>query len=340
MKVLFIGGTGNISSASSRLCLQHGIDLWLLHRGQQPTELQGANSIRADISKPAEAAAALAGHRWDAVVNWIAFTAADVERDIALFAGKTSQYIFISSASVYQKPVLHPIVTESTPLANPYWEYARNKIAAEDRLTCALRETGFPAVIVRPSLTYETVIPAAIGGWKCYTIIDRIKQGKPLVVHGDGTSLWTITHSEDFARGFVGLLGNPQTIGQSFHITSDELLNWNQIYTAIAAAAGHEARLVHIPSDFIIAAADKLGQDKRGTLWGDKSWSVIFDNSKIKRFVPGFAATIPFALGIQRTVQWMQADPARMVINPTQNALLDGILNAWSHLECGDSSPR
>jgi nucleoside-diphosphate-sugar epimerase len=329
MKVLFIGGTGNISSASSRLCLQHGIDLHLLHRGEHPADLPGAKSIRADISKPAEAAAALAGHQWDAVVNWIAFTPADIERDIALFAGKASQYIFISSASVYQKPPTHPVITESTPLSNPYWDYSRNKIACEDRLTRALRETGFPMVIVRPSLTYETVIPAAIGGWKCYTVIDRIKQGKPLVVHGDGTSLWTITHSEDFAKGLVGLLGNPQTIGQSFHITSDELLNWNQIYQAMGAAAGREPNLVHIPSDFIIEAAAKLGHDKRGTLWGDKSWSVIFDNSKIKRFVPGFTATIPFALGIRRTVQWMEANPARMNIDPRQNALLDGILDAW-----------
>ncbi len=325
MKVLFIGGTGNISTAVSKLALARGIDLYLLHRGTRKVEIPGAYSVIGDISQPEQVAKLFDGQTWDVVVNWIAFTPEDIEQDLALFQGKTRQYIFISSASVYQRPLTHPIITESTPLANPYWEYSRNKIACEDRLTRALREDDFPMTIVRPAHTYQTVIPVAIGGWQEYTIIDRMKKGQKVIVHGDGSSLWTLTHSEDFAKGFVGLLGHQQAIGHAFHITSDELLTWNQIYEAVADAVGVKANIVHIPSDFIA----RIDPSNVGNLIGDKATSAIFDNSKIKRFVPDFMATIPFKQGIKRTLAWFEADPARMVVNPDTNAMMDKIINAY-----------
>lgn len=332
MRVLFIGGTGNISSAVSRLAISRGIELWHLNRGQRPAAIPGVHTLRADIKKPDEVAAALGQHRWDVVVNWIAFTPADIQRDIALFRGRTRQYIFISSASVYQKPPSTPFVTESTPLANPFWDYSRNKIACEDLLMAAYREEAFPITIVRPSLTYDTVIPLALGGWTDWTIIDRMRKGKPVVVHGDGTSLWTITHAEDFAKGFVGLLGHQQAIGHAFHITSDEVLTWNQIYEATAAAAGvapGALRVVHIPSHDIVSICEKFGQGwMRGGLWGDKSHSLIFDNSKIRQFVPDFVATIPYAQGIKRTIAWFEADPARCVVKPDSEDLVQKIFDA------------
>jgi len=322
MRVLFIGGTGNISGASSKLAIERDIDLHLLNRGTRRIEISGAESIVCDITNKAEATKALANRNWDVVVNWIAFTPADVERDMELFAGRTRQYIFISSASAYQKPVTHPIITESTPLANPYWGYSRDKIACEETLNRAYRENGFPITIVRPSLTYDTVIPVAIGSWDDYTIIDRMKKERKVIVHGDGTSVWTITHSDDFAKGFVGLLGRRQAIGHAFHITSDELLTWNQIYGAVAAAAGAEANIVHIPSDFIAALEPDVGAG----LLGDKAESAIFDNSKIKRFVPGFKTTIPFSEGIKRTVAWFAEDETRMRIVEENNQMMDRII--------------
>ncbi|MFP4144864.1 MAG: SDR family oxidoreductase [Phycisphaeraceae bacterium] len=325
MKVLFIGGTGNISTACSELAVERGMDLYLLNRGQREVEIAGAKSIVADIHDPAEAAKAVEGHTFDAVVNFIAFSEADIERDLALFGGRAKQYVFISSASVYQKPLVHPIVTESTPLRNPYWEYARKKIACEERLNRAYREEGFPAVIVRPSLTYDTVIPLAIGSWGDVTMIERMRQGRPVVVQGDGSSLWTITHAADFAKGLVGLLGNQEAVGHPFHITSDELLTWDQIWQYTAAAAGCEAKIVHVPSDFIAEVAP--GQ--KGGLLGDKSWSAIFDNSKIKRFVPGFEATIPYREGIKRTLAWFEEKPGRQRIVDGHDEIHDKILAAW-----------
>jgi len=335
MKVLFIGGTGNISTAVSRLAVDRGIELWHLNRGRRTVAIDGVQTITADINAT-EAAAALAGHRWDSVVNWIAFRPADIERDLALFAGRTSQYLFISSASVYQKPPTHPVITESTPLANPWWPYSQQKIASEERLMQAYRDEGFPGVIVRPSLTYDTVIPTAIGGWTDYGIVQRMKEGRPVIVHGDGSSIWPVTHSEDFAKGFVGLLGHQQATGHAFHITTDELLTWNQIYEAVAAAAGAELNPVHIPSDWLAAQAEKLGKPGfAGGLLGDKTWSVIFDNSKIKRFVPDFVATIPFAEGMRRTIAWFEADPARMTVNEQSDLFLDDLLRAWRRGEAG-----
>jgi len=326
MKVLFIGGTGFISSAVSRVAVARGIELYHLNRGKRGLEIPGVRTIVADIHQPGQAEAALGDQTFDVVVDWIAFTPADIERDLALFAGRVKQFIFISSASAYQKPPSHPIITESTPLYNPHWEYSRNKIACEDRLLRAWREDGFPITLVRPSLTYDTNLPIAIGGWDSYTLVDRIKTGRPLIVHGDGSSLWVVTHSDDFARGFVGLLGHTQAIGHAFHITTDEVLTWNQIYETIADAVGVRAKLVHIPSDFIAGIAPELGAG----LLGDKTWSVIFDNSKIKTFVPGFQAVIPFSEGIRRTLAWYEADPRRCWIDAAVNEEMDRILAAYA----------
>jgi len=333
MKILFIGGSGNISSACTRAALEKGYTVYHLNRGKTTFEvIPGVTMLTADIHVPGQTEKAIAGLKFDVVANFIGFTAADVQRDIDLFAGKTGQYIYISSASAYQKPLAYPFVTESTPLKNPYWDYSRDKIAAEETLLQAYRDIDFPVTIIRPSLTYQYVIPLAIGGWDDYGIIDRMRKGLPVIVHGDGSSLWTITHSEDFAKGFAGLLGHQQAIGQAFHITSDEVLTWNQIYEAVAAAIGVKANIVHISSDFICDAAEALGQGwMRGSLLGDKSCSVIFDNSKIKSFVPGYSARIPFSEGIKRTIAWFEADPGRMNINEDNNKFIDSIISSYKN---------
>ncbi len=327
MKVLFIGGTGNISTPASRLALQRGMDLYHLNRGNTKVALSGVKTILGDINKPDECAE-LANHNWDVVVNWIAFTPEDIDRDITLFKGKTKQYIFISSASCYQTPLSYPVITESTPLCNNLWDYSHDKIRCEDRLMQAYREEGFPITIVRPSLTYDTVIPIAIGGFKEYTTADRILKGKEIIVHGDGTSLWTVTHSDDFAIGFVGLLGLTQAIGHAFHITSDEILSWNMIYKILADSLGRQAKIVHIASDFIC----KIEPSFTGSLLADKAESVIFDNAKIKTFVPEFKAIIPFATGIKKTLNWLDENPERKIINADKNAKIERILKAYQSI--------
>lgn len=325
MKVLFIGGTGNISKSVSKLCAAEGIDLYLLNRGKTGVEIPGTKSIKADISNIKEVSSALKKHNWDVVVNWIVFAEKEIRRDIELFRNKTKQYVFISSASVYQKPPLHPVITESTPLYNPYWQYSRDKIACEELLNSAYREIDFPITIVRPSHTYDIFIPVAVGGWNRYAVIDRMKKGKKVIVHGDGTSLWVLTHSQDFAKAFVGLLGNQQAIGNAFHITSDEVLTWNQIYTTIAGAIGVEPDLVHIPSEFLESVEESLV----GNLLGDKAHSVIFNNSKIKSLVPGFTATIPFNKGIKKTLDWFDEDPKRKVVSEESDNRFEKIINAY-----------
>jgi len=325
MKVLFIGGTGNISSAVSRLAVSQGIDLYHLNRGLSKLYIPGVKTISGDISNPASVFDELAHHHWDVVVNWIAYTEADIIRDIQLFKGKTKQYVFISSASAYQKPLTHPVITESTPLYNPFWEYSRNKIACEDKLTQAYRHEEFPMTIVRPSLTYNTVIPIAIGGFDEYTTADRILKGKKIIVHGDGKSLWTVTSADDFAIGFIGLLGNIHAIGHAFHITSDEILTWDQIYSILASAIGKQANVVHIPSELIC----KIESSYTGNLLGDKAESVIFDNSKIKMFVPGFKAVITFSEGIKKTLAWLDANPGKKFINPKTNEIMDRIIDSY-----------
>lgn len=325
MKLLFIGGTGNISGATTRLALAAGHEVWHLNRGQRGGAESGVRTLVADIKDAASTAAALAEHTFDAVVDFIAFGADDVRRAEGLFRGRCGQYVFISSASAYQKPPAHPLITESTPLKNPFWEYSRQKIAAEDLLTTAYRERDFPMIIVRPSLTYETVFPVAVGGWGCFTWVDRVRRGRPVIVHGDGTSLWTITHSEDLSRGLLGLLGNPAAVGQAFHITSDEALTWDQLYLTMARVAGVEPKLVHMPSEFIA----RVLPEKAGSLLGDKAHSALFDTTKIKTYVPGYRAEIPFRTGIARTLRWYEADPRRQRVDAALDARLDGVLAAW-----------
>ena len=296
-KILFIGGTGLISSACSALALERGCELFILNRGQShkvPIP-DGAQWLTADVRDPVEVAGQLRQHQFDAVVDWIAYTPADIERDIALFAGKTRQFVFISSASAYQKPPTDYLITEGTPLANPHWDYSRQKIACEERLMQAYREQGFPVTIVRPSLTYgPSQIPLCVGSWQHpYTVIERMKRGQKVIVPGDGTSLWTLTWNGDFAKGFVPLLGRETTLGHAFHITSDEVLTWDQIYREAGHAAGVEPDIIHIPSE-LIAAYDP---DAQGSLIGDKANSAVFDNSKIRRFVPDFVATVPWVGG-------------------------------------------
>jgi nucleoside-diphosphate-sugar epimerase len=327
MKVLFIGGTGNISTSSSKLAIEKGIDLYHLNRGQTLVKIPKVKTILGDINKPNELHE-LKKHDWDVVVNWIAFTPQDIERDIELFRGKTKQYIFISSASAYQKPLNYPVITESTPLHNNLAVYSNNKIQCEERLLKAFREENFPMTIVRPSLTYDTVIPIAIGGFKEYTTADRILKGKPIIIHGDGTSLWTVTHADDFAKGLVGLLGLTQAIGHAFHITSDEVLTWNMIYKILADSLNCELNAVHIASDFIC----KIEPYYIEKLLADKAESVIFDNTKIKTFVPEFKATIPFAVGIKRTLKWLDENPEMKVISSETNQRIETILKAYQKL--------
>ena len=322
MKVLFIGGTGVISSACAELALQRGIELYLLNRGQslrQPAA--GASVLHGDIRQRDSVLAALGNLSFDAVVDWVAYTPEHVQTDLQLFRGRTGQYIFISSASAYQTPPHFLPVTEGTPLHNPFWQYSRDKAACEAFLLDACQRDGFPATVVRPSHTYDcTLLPFK----DRYTTVARMRLGKKVVVHGDGTSLWTLTHHRDFATGLVGLLGNPHASGEAFHITSDEWLSWNQIYEIVAHAAGVEPRLVHVPSDLNAAFDPEWG----ASLLGDKAHSMIFDNSKIRRLVPDFRAHIPFWQGAQEIISWYDADPARQVSDPYFDALQDRIISA------------
>ena len=328
MKILFIGGTGTISKACAELAVARGYDVALLNRGKSGG-VRGARNIVANMEDAKGAAAALGSERWDVVADFIIFTPEQLEQRINLFRGRVGQFIFISSASAYQKPVTHYLITESTPLANPFWDYSRNKIACEERLLRALREENFPSVIVRPSWTYgETVIPLAVTshGKYYFTGIDRLRQGKPMIVPGDGSSLWAMTHNTDFAKGFVGLFGNPATIGHAFHITSDEVLSWDQIYQVVADAAGvRNPKLIHIASDFITACLP----DMLGGLTGDKACSVVMDNTNIKRFVPDFVATTKLRDGVAKSIAWYDADPSRQVIDHEANAKWDKLIAAY-----------
>lgn len=306
MKVLFIGGTGIISSACTDLALQQGIDLYLLNRGKsQRTTPEGAKVLTGDINDPDSARAALGDHQFDAVVNWIAFVPDQIQRDIEIFRNRTRQYVFISSASAYQTPAANLPIRESTPLDNPFWEYSRNKIACEEALIHVYRREKFPITIVRPSHTYDrTLLPFDFG----YTVFRRMLDGKPVIVPGDGTSLWTLTHHRDFAKGFNGLLGHSGAIGEAFHITNDEWLTWNQIYDTVAAKAGVEANKVHIASETIARALPQVGPG----LLGDKSNTSIFDNSKIKALVPSFICDIPFSRGAEEVVAYALANPGKV----------------------------
>ena len=325
LKVLFIGGSGVISSACARAAVESGIDLSVLNRGQSTTRPlpAGVREMRADVRNPGSVRDVLKDLEFDSVVDFVAFTAEHVRTDIDVFRDRTGQYVFISTASAYQTPPARLPVTESTPLKNPFWQYSRDKIACEDLLVREYRETDFPATIVRPSHTYDATKTVLSGGW---TSLARMLAGKPVIVHGDGTSLWTVTHHDDFARAFVPLLGHPRTYGEAFHITSDDVLTWDQIARALAAALGVTAQIVHVPSAVIAAADPEWGAG----LLGDKAHSMVFDNSKIRSIAPGWRATIPFERGARQIADWYLADPARQVVDGKLDALMDKLAAGFS----------
>lgn len=327
MKVLLVGGTGIISTAVASLALKQGAEVTLLTRGNH-SELapRGTQLLRADISDPEAVGPLLDGKEFDAVADFTVKTPDQAERDLALFAGKTRQFLFISSASAYQKPPASYPITESTPLRNPYWRYSREKIACEEMFSAAYRSAGFPVTTVRPSHTYsERSVPVSVHGRKgSWQVLRRMLDGKPVIVHGDGLTLWTFTHADDFAQGFCGLLGNPHALGETVHITSDEAITWNDAYEAIGRALGVKPNLVHIPSDFLAAFDPEL----LGNLLGDKAYCGIFDNSKIKRLVPGFCAKIRFADGVRRSVEYFLSHPELQIPDPEFDAWCDRVIAA------------
>ena len=323
MRVLFIGGTGIISSACSPLAISQGIDLYLLNRSQSHrTAASGAKTLNGDIRNPDSVRAAIGDLTFDAVVDWIAFTPAHIETDLDLFRGRTGQFVFISSASAYQTPPSTLPVTESTILDNPFWEYSRNKIACEERLVRAYREEKFPMTIVRPSHTYDKTLLPFDGG---YAVLNRMLRGKPVVVHGDGTSIWVLTHHRDYARAFVPLLGNSHAIGEAYHITSDEWLSWNQIFDLVAEAAGVKAIKVHVTSGAIAKERPHQGPG----LLGDKANSMMFDNSKIKRLAGGWEAEIPFSQGAREIVEYFKAHPSRAHVDEAWDKIEDELVQKY-----------
>lgn len=328
MKALFIGGTGIISSAITRQLLEEGCELYLLNRGNRNDALpEGAQVLQGNIHDEEQVARLIQDMQFDVVADFIAFHPEHLERDYRLFKDKTKQFIFISSASAYQTPLSDYLITEGTPLSNPYWEYSRNKIACEEYLMKQYREEGFPVTIVRPSHTYdERFIPLGVHGAKgSWQVAKRMLENKPVIIHGDGTSLWTMTHNRDFAKGFIGLMGNIHAIGESVHITSDESVTWNQIYEIIADALGVKLQAVHVASEFLSACSK---EDYRGSLLGDKANTVVFDNSKLKRLVPGFTATTRLDQGIKETVANILEHPELQVEDPEFDAWCDKVIEA------------
>jgi len=307
LSVLFVGGTGTISSACVRRAVAAGMTVTVLNRGRnaQRRDLpDGVEWITADVTDPSSVASAIDGRRFDAVASFLCFTGADARWAVDVFTGHTAQYLHISTASLYAKPVLQVPIVESTPRGNAYVAYSRQKIEAEDVFLDAHADRGFPVTIVRPSHTYDEASPPLPGGW---TIVDRMLRGDDIVVHGDGTSLWTVTHADDFALGFVGLIGNPRAVGETFHITSDDVYNWEQIYLMVGAAFGVRPKLVHLPSEFFVLGAPEWGWSE--LLMGDLGHSAIFDNTKIRRFVPGYAPTQTLHRSLRRMVRWREEHP-------------------------------
>ena len=324
LSVLFLGGTGIISSACTERALAVGMEVFVLNRGRTSSRPvpAGCQTLVGDADDPASLAAAVGGRRFDVVADFRAFTPTQVQSRFDVFGDRIGQYVFISSASAYQTPPGRLPIIESTPLRNPFWQYSRDKIACEDLLVRAYREQGLPVTIVRPSHTYDKTLLPFDGGW---TVVDRMRRGLEVVVPGDGTSLWTLTHHRDFAHAFVGLLGHPAAIGDSFHITSDEWLPWNTIFDTVAAAAGVEARKVHVPSAAIAAVDPEWGAG----LLGDKAHSMVFDNSKVRLLVPDYRAVIPFHQGAAEIIDWYDADPARQQVDETMNATMDRLVEQY-----------
>ncbi len=328
-KALFIGGTGTISTAITRKVAKDGEwELWLLNRGNRSDILpREVGVINADINDEEDVLRKLEGTDWDCVCDFIGFVPAQVERDWRIFNGRTRQYMYISSASAYQKPVPSPWINEGTALANPYWQYSRDKIACEEFLMKKYREEGYPVTIIRPSHTYdERSVPLGVHGRNgLWQVLKRMLEGKPVIIHGDGTSLWTMTHNSDFAKGFTGLMGNPHAIGTAFQITNDETLTWNQIYTTIADVLGVELKPYYVASDYLAATSD---YDLTGSLIGDKACSVIFDNTKLKRAVPGFTPSVRFEQGIRMTIENVLAHPSLQKEDPDFDAWCDRVIEA------------
>jgi nucleoside-diphosphate-sugar epimerase len=330
MKILIIGGTGTISSAITRQLAASGHDLWLLNRGTRKNEVPASvKQVICDIDDETEVLRQLGNEQFDAVCEFIGFLPSQVERDIRLFKGRTRQYVYISSASAYNKPAASHFITEGTALANPYWEYSRNKIACEEMLMHEYRDNGFPVTIIRPSHTYcERGVPVSVHGPKgSWQVLKRMMEGKPVLVHGDGSSLWTLTWNEDFARGFIGLLGNPKAIGEAFQIMSDEQLTWNQVYQCVANALGVEFHPYYVSSEFLAATSPKEW-DFTGNLLGDKAVTVVFDCTKLKRAVPGFQATVRFDEGVRRCVAYLKELPELQTEDPEFDAWCERVIAA------------
>lgn len=335
MRILIIGGTGTISSAITRQLAASGHDLWLLNRGNRKNEVPtGVKQIICDINDEAEVLRQIGDTMFDTVCEFIGFLPSQVERDIRLFKERTRQYVYISSASAYNKPARSHIITEGTTLANPYWQYSRDKIACEELLMKEYRENGFPATIIRPSHTYcERSVPVSVHGLKgSWQVLKRMIDGKPVIVNGDGSSLWTLTWNEDFAKGFIGLLGNPKAVGEAFQIMSDEQLTWNQIYQCIANALGTEFKPYYVASDFLATVAPKE-YDFTGNLLGDKSVTVVFDCTKLKRAVPGFQATTRFDEGVRRCVAYLMSHPELQIEEPEFDAWCDRVIDTLEQVK-------
>ena len=333
MKILFIGGTGTISLAISRRLAESGHELFLFNRGNKNTLLPDAvHLFCGDIHDEADAARLLEGHSFDVAADFIAFEPSDIERDFRLFRDKARQFIFISSASAYQKPPVHYIVTESTPLSNPYWRYSRMKIDCEELLMNLFRSEGFPVTIVRPSHTYAAgSVPLALHGAKGpWQILSRMRREEPVIIPGDGSSLWTATHSDDFARGFIGLMANPHAIGHAVHITGDEVLSWTQIHEIVAAALGVRLNPLYIPATALARAGKKYGYDFEGSLLGDKAHSAVFDNTKLKRLVPGFAAAKRFDQGVAESISYLLSHPERQIEDSDFEIFCDEVSRVYS----------
>lgn len=329
MKALFIGGTGTISMAITRsLATNPDWELYLLNRGNRMDEIpEGVSVIKADINDEADVISKLGDMKFDCICDFIGFVPSQVERDYRIFKDRTKQYMYISSASAYNKPCSNYVITEGTALANPYWEYSRNKIKCERFLMDMYEQNGFPVTIVRPSHTYDNrSIPMGAHGDKgSWQIVKRMLAGKPVIIHGDGTSLWTMTYNEDFAKGFIGLMGNKHAIGEAFQITSDESLTWNQIYQSVADALGVELKPYYVPSEYLAQTSD---YDFRGGLLGDKANSVVFDNSKIKSIVPDFVCTVRFDQGVRKVIDNVMAHPELQVEDPDFDAYCDRVIAA------------
>jgi nucleoside-diphosphate-sugar epimerase len=327
LRVLYLGGTGTISASCVRLSVASGMQVSVLNRGNNAKQRDLPDEVEwltGDVTDEASLTAALGDRTFDAVVNFLSYDADDARQAVAVFGSRTDQYVYISSGSVYGKPVLQVPITESTPTHNRFLEYARAKLRAEAVMQEAYAEQGFPMTIVRPSHTYDDANPPLAGDW---TVVDRIARGAEVPVHGDGTSLWTLTHSEDFAVGLVGLLGNPRAIGETFHITGDDVYTWDQIYTIIADALGVPAKLVHIPSElYPVVAPDWFWSD---LLVGDLAHSAVYDNSKIARFVPSFDPKLTFHRAVRRMLVWRDAHPEQTAPDPRTDAVLDRLVDAY-----------